>query len=510
MAKIPLFTNQMVVSRQTPDLVDPGAIQRAGATARSIGRMSEGFAELAYKQSVAEETTKTNLTIIESKKEKLDLMDIQREKNLNNPEGFARNFAKELQSFDSEKMKDLPSSRAKEAYKMSAIEFNNSIYRKDLVWQNNRQAEINAENLLLAKKNIFNEAYKNGEEGLGIDDIYKQIEATSVAASTTLSPEQATKNKLDMRQEATSLWLEGVAKTEPSKAIQLMDLEETREKFFDQKDFIKLRKSFESREKRLEKQQESLSRVNSLVGENSLLPQVGKMSFTELQNAFGEFGMSPKVQAYFMQANGYASDKSRLTQEERISFKTKTYEILSMAMREDRLNDADLRTLQDSIYVAMTKNALDKKEGFGLLNDLMTPLLEKKKEVLDDFESGEYNLFRTNFGFSQLEFTMKKMLGSFPADSDDRTNQQQFAINKTKNKMYDLYLSSLLSQAKKKKIPVFEIQNLDYAEQSEIYKKALRETVSLVNFENFPEIATMTKEPNALITKTFDKKGSDK
>ena len=312
-------------------------------------------------------------------------------------------------------------------------------------------------------------------------DNLKQFGDRNIGAETTAKV-------LDNYQEDyMKSFLSGVSVSNPLKAMRLMESEEVKNSFKDVNQYMKMESAIASRVKRFNKVNKSKEVVGRLTAENSLIPRIGKMNIAELEQSFSKFGMSPAVQAFYKDVNGYSNTKRALTQNEKTEGKSKLYSTLSQFIQKDETTDGDMSALQDSVYVGMSKSILSKAEGFGLLNELMLPVIEKKRGELEKFEINEFLPFRENLGFNQLEEVIDTMSG-LSVSGDTPTSEENFIQDSARNDMYDYYLSFLKKEASTRDIPVANISDLDYSEQKDIYEKAINSAKQNFNFKHYPNI----------------------
>jgi len=294
-------------------------------------------------------------------------------------------------------------------------------------------------------------------------------------------------------------FLSGVSESDPLRAVSLMDNDTVKDSFSDQAQFLKMKDAMTARAKRFQKAQKSARSVGGMSAENSLIGQIGNMSYADLQQNFSEFSMSPQVQAFYEEVNGYASQRAAVKGAEKINLKRKFQTVISEALSKDDLTDGDLRLMQDAIYGGMNKKVLSDSEGFGYINELMQPLLEKKRANIDQFKTGQFNPFQENLGLDTLDAEIVQITGLADMPQRNIGNDDALAINETTNAMYDAYLGSLMQEAKSRDMTVADLSGLPFSEEKAIYDKALKVAKDGVLKSIYPSLANVEEMPATII-----------
>jgi len=294
-------------------------------------------------------------------------------------------------------------------------------------------------------------------------------------------------------------FLSGVSESDPLRAVSLMDNDTVKDSFSDQAQFLKMKDAMTARAKRFQKAQKSARSVGGMSAENSLIGQIGNISYADLQQNFSEFSMSPQVQAFYEEVNGYASQRAAVKGAEKIDLKRKFQTVIREALSKDDLTDGDLRLMQDAIYGGMNKKVLSDSEGFGYLNELMQPLLEKKRVNIDQFKTGQFNPFEENLGLDTLDAEIAQITGLAEMPERSIGNDDALAFNETTNAMYDAYLGSLMQEAKSRDMTVADLSGLPFSEEKAIYDKSLKVAKEGVLKLMYPSLANVEEMPATII-----------
>lgn len=364
-------------------------------------------------------------------------------------------------------------------------------------------------------KNNFKQASNDGQT-FGLSD-ESEIEAfvnfgTSMEqldefASKNLGRETSEALLETYEQDYLKSFISGVAETNPHKALKLTQDDRVSAAFTDNDQLFKFKNSLQARVKRFDTANKQKSEASSMRATNSLLNKVGKMGYAEMQGAFSEFNISPEAKAFYEEVNGYANTKKKLSAEQKAEGKTQFHAFMSQIIGKDDLTNNDIQLLQDSVYAGMRKDVLSKDEGYGLLNNILEPVLEQQTKRADQFETGQWNPFQENLGLKTLQEEIIKITG---ADNFQvlktgenagkvKGSEQQFILNKNANLMYDTYLQSLQEQAEVRGTSVAGLGSLPYKDEVDIYNQALDTAKKTFIKSTYPSLANQKELPSKII-----------
>lgn len=294
-------------------------------------------------------------------------------------------------------------------------------------------------------------------------------------------------------------FLSGVADTNPHKALDLIKTEDVKDSFGDFQQYERMKKGIELKAKRFDAAMETKKKTNTLLAENSLGAEIQQMGYAEQQQYYEEHNVSPVVQAYYEEMSGYASSRKAVKGQAKVDLKRKFNLILSDIVQKDDVSDADLRILQDAVYGGMSKKVFSESEGFGYVNQLMTPILEKKQERISEFQTGEWNYFQENLGLDTLNEEIEKINGkaTTPARSIGNDDTNSFMV--ISNQMYDFYLGSLEQEANVRGTTIAGLSELPFVEEKKVYNKALKAAKEGVLRSIYPQLSGVEKMPDKII-----------
>lgn len=326
------------------------------------------------------------------------------------------------------------------------------------------------------------------------------LEALESFTEKNLGSETAEKMLDTYEEDYLKSFISGVSEKNPHKALALVDSDFVVESFTDREQLGKFKKSLQARVTRFDKANKQKEDAFNMAGTNSLLPKIGKMGYAELQANFSEFNMSPEARGFYEEVNGYSNMKRKMSPEEKAEGKNKFNIFLSEVIGKDDLTNGDIKILQDSVYAGMRKNVLSKNQGFGLLNEILQPVLEQQQERAEQFETGEWNPFQENLGLETLSREVTRLSGNEGRDFEKLTPEQQFNDNKNRNMMYDVYLQTLSKEAANRNTSVAGLSTLPFEEEQKIYNKALTTAKETFIRSKFPSLAGQKDLPATVVT----------
>ena len=218
--KINRYTETVIKRRETPNLVNEAAAQYAGSTFGAISDLAGAGAKYAQKLEDAETRTWTNRAIIEAQREAYKRAD----KVKSNPnaayKGFADSFKPEFAKYTNEYAKGAPNEEARQAYIEAMNEVDLQIYKDNKSWENRRAVEVGAENIKFATKDLKDLAYRNKVQGKSNADLYKQADATTMAAVDIYSTEQLAQLNKEIYQGIEQSELDAMLDTNPEELVR--------------------------------------------------------------------------------------------------------------------------------------------------------------------------------------------------------------------------------------------------------------------------------------------------
>lgn len=297
------------------------------------------------------------------------------------------------------------------------------------------------------------------------------------------------------------VFISGVSETNPLKASQLMETDMVKDHFRDPVQYTKMKRAVENRAKIFEKANASSQKMNTLAAENEFIKNAGNSTYAEQQQFFEKNNVSPIVREFYEEVSGYASQRAAVKGNDKIDLKRKFQIILTDTIKKEDVSDDDLRALQDAVYGGMKKGVLSEAEGFGYIDQLMTPLVTKKQEQISKFKVGAWNPFQDNLGLDTLQKEIEAFTGYAEADPAGIGADDMLSYKKTANQMYDLYLEGLSSEAQKRGMKVADLSSLSYSEGAKVYNAALKNAKEGVVRSLYPSLATVETLPEKIISK---------
>lgn len=218
--KINRYTETIIRARATPNLVDQGAIISAGSTAGAIADIAGAGYEYAKKLEDSETRTWLNKAIIETQKEAY----IRADKVKSNPnaayKGFSDTFKTDISKYYQDYAKTAPNEEARQAYIDAMNEYDLQIYKDNKSWENRRAVEVGAENIKFASEDLKELAYRNKVQGKSNEDLFKQADATTMAAIDIYSTDQLARLNKEIYQGIEQSELDAMLDTNPEELIR--------------------------------------------------------------------------------------------------------------------------------------------------------------------------------------------------------------------------------------------------------------------------------------------------
>lgn len=220
MVQIPQYTRGIIRQREVAQVYNPAAIDAAGQNAAGIFAQA---ADLADKFAVAEETTALNEALIRKQKEDYDFIESVKQQRLANPKGFAKEIDGALIKRNEEYIKSLPSERARQAFKQTAMKLDLGAYEQASQWERTRNVEMVAGSLDKSLNDLGVLSYRTGKDGGSFDDIQKNLDATLIAASTVVAPDKLEQLRQQNAKRLTLDYFSGRVESAPSGVLRDLD-----------------------------------------------------------------------------------------------------------------------------------------------------------------------------------------------------------------------------------------------------------------------------------------------
>jgi hypothetical protein len=379
------------------------------------------------------------------------------------------------------------------AYKQTKVNTVNSI---------NRSIKNNMSQAMVDGQNFGN----SDEDEIGTFLNFGQAKAQLVGfADQNLGSETATKMLEDYDGDYLKSFMSGVSDSDPLKALRLMERDDVKGSFKDQKQYMSMKEAIESRALNVQEINGQKQILNALKQENSVLAKSleAPISYADLQEQFSATEMSSYAKNYFMKANGYTkSDGStKLSNSEQLQFKTDLYDQITQTVSNPELTAADVSALQEKVYQGMDNNALTESEGINYLNQITAPLASGKEEQYSKFQIGKNNPFQDNIGFSGIQKIYEDQIAIPPAEGEEEVGEQtKLMNNQNKVKLYDYFMSSLEEQAGSYGVTIAQVPTLGKPQQRKLYTDAQAQAVKDYMIDKNPTLATLPDLPNQVLT----------
>jgi hypothetical protein len=367
----------------------------------------------------------------------------------------------------------------------------------------NRSIKNNMSQALVDGQNFGN----SDEDEIGSLMNFGQSKAQLIGfADKNLGSETATKMLEDYDGDYLKSFMSGVSDSNPLKALRLMERDDVKASFKDQKQYTSMKEAIESRALNVQEINGKKQVLTALKDENSLLAKSleAPISYADLQQQFAaQPNMSSYAKNFFMKANGYtkADGTTKLSNSEQLQFKTDLYDQITQTVSNPELDAADISALQTKVYQGMDNGSLTEKEGINYLNQITAPLADAKEAQYSKFQMGKNNPFQDNIGFSGIQQIYQDQIEVKPAEGEDEVGDQtKLMNNQNKVKLFDNYMASLTAQAASYGLTVAQVPSLGKPQQRKLYTDAQNQAVKDYMIDKNPALATLPDLPNQVLT----------
>lgn len=225
--RIPEFTRTVLPDRSVG--IARAQVARApyDQKAEAMGQLRQGVkqvenaaADYMYREANARNATWVNEKAIEYKKELLDNLDGERQTRNKNPENFHKDFDSVMQKKADEYIKSAPSEAARESFRQTASEIRGGVYDNNLKWERERKVEMFGASVEKAGQDLASMAYRAGQRGESVTDLYRDADASAVAGSTFVAPEKVQQIQDTLHSTIAEAELAGKIEAKPEEAIK--------------------------------------------------------------------------------------------------------------------------------------------------------------------------------------------------------------------------------------------------------------------------------------------------
>jgi hypothetical protein len=230
MGKIPVFTRTVLPDNAVGGAAIDAARAQGDINAEALNQGVRGlqsgttaYGEYKLRQLQADNAVSVNEATIKFKKDMLDQQDALQKQNASTPDGFHKTFDSLMEKKADDYLKLAPSEEAKRALKVSLADARASVYDDNMRWEQTRKVETFGESMDRTYDNIGAMAYRAGKNGLPVDDLKKEVDASVVAASTFVAPDKLDKIHRTGYQKIEEARLLGVIDKDPTGAIKMLD-----------------------------------------------------------------------------------------------------------------------------------------------------------------------------------------------------------------------------------------------------------------------------------------------
>jgi hypothetical protein len=309
-------------------------------------------------------------------------------------------------------------------------------------------------------------------------------------------------------QDYVKSFVSGLAKTNPVKALQLMESPAVKDAVSDQQEFMKFREAIESRAIAVNAVARQTEILNTMKRENNLLTSGNTMTYAQLLESTN--GMSEPARDYFLSVNGYKKPASSegaegeiaklRTADEKFIFEASIYEMVDRVSRQEEMKPEDVKMVQDKIYEGLRNGALSQAEAVTYIERLAAPYAAAYEDQISKYGigSGFTNLWKQDAGFHAIKRYLDDIA---PVTSKDKkpTPMQTAAHATNKANLYNYYYDELQKVANELGVDLAKVPNR--SDKREIYNQAADNAIRRFAEQAAPAMRLLPDVPNYVITK---------
>lgn len=222
MVKIVEYEERITVPRAVGGLVNPQAVQNAGAIARATADVARIGTELALHHKKANDATLFNQMVIQSQREDIEWLDKMRQENADDPFGSAIKAEVEFKRRYFERQQTLPRDLQKQ-WRLHTDEQNIRTFQDNLSWENRRSTEIYAARIEQSIEDNNLLMLRAGREGQDPEALLKNVDAATVAASAFIASDKLEGVNRTGRKSGMAFYMDGVIERNPYEAKRVLD-----------------------------------------------------------------------------------------------------------------------------------------------------------------------------------------------------------------------------------------------------------------------------------------------
>lgn len=208
------------------NVVQPEAISMAGSSmkqlAQASGEVGQAFVRMRMQQQEANDATWLSEAMARSEKDLTTSFDQFQKDNAEAPEGKADAFQKQANELFNDIASEAPSARARRMYQQQARTLSGNAFDNAFRWQNTQMATNFGYRLDNVQSDLATVAMRTTDPKK-LADLYKQVDAATVAGSTFIDPGKLADLNKNMKGAVAQSFLEKAVSTRPGEAIRLID-----------------------------------------------------------------------------------------------------------------------------------------------------------------------------------------------------------------------------------------------------------------------------------------------
>lgn len=346
-------------------------------------------------------------------------------------------------------------------------------------------------------QNNLSQAAIDGESGVNLGAAMINFTTSKGALLNTadgiLGESEANALLADFNQDYLKTYLSGKAVTDPVGALQLMESDEVKDSFADQKQYNSMKKAIENKVLNVGKVRVEQEVLSSMTSADSLFARSSqeKIPYATLQQEYAVRGTSKEAQKVINKMNGYgATSKDILTPSQKTEFNVQLFEDIAQLGSADTVDAKDLQIIQNRIYEGLDNKSLTSAAGTRALGQLIQPSIKNLEDSLETFDDNDLIPFNEN-GFEEVVDKFKADYEIKEKDSSLSKRKLKEVNNKNKLRYYESYNAALI-QHMPAGTPVGDIGTLTTQKRDSVLKNAKTQADNDYAFKSFGYVAKET------------------
>jgi len=220
--RIPNYTKGLVLERATPNQVNLGQIEAAGAEFGGAAQLLDLGGQVRKQMEVTNSRVAANSGIISKKTNDIEARQGLQEKWQDSPIGYAKAAQDLYKERDEAILESLPDDAARRDYKLEASKVNLLHFQNDTTWEVTRSAEVSTNKADQSIRDLETMAFR----GTPLEELKRDRQETTFSLGGVLAQDQLVKFDEKAEQRIVTASIEGLIDRNPYEAKEVLDSRE--------------------------------------------------------------------------------------------------------------------------------------------------------------------------------------------------------------------------------------------------------------------------------------------